>query len=262
MMSFATHQLELSTVVRQRTDELFREHQQRIYIRTDRMFAVLLVFQWVAGIAAAVWISPRAWVVAESHVHPHVWAAVALAGLINSLPVALAIFQPGKTLILLSPDAPKLAVLDWMMPGMDGTQLCQDIRRLKPEPYTYILLLTGKRAQVDIISGLDAGADDYVTKPFDPAELQVRLRTGKRILFLQEQLISAREALRDQATHDRLTGLWNHAAIIDILKNELQRAQREGVPVAVVMGCAFTVFYCSMDDMLVGISGHSSAAGA
>ncbi len=137
--------------------------------------------------------------------------------------------------ILLSPDAPKLAVLDWMMPGMDGTQLCQEIRRLKPEPYTYILLLTGKRAQGDIISGLDAGADDYVTKPFDPAELQVRLRTGKRILFLQEQLINAREALRDQATHDRLTGLWNHAAIIDILKNELQRAQREGVPVAVVM---------------------------
>lgn len=105
----------------------------------------------------------------------------------------------------------------------------------KPEPYTYILLLTGKRAQYDIIAGLDAGADDYVTKPFDPAELKVRLRTGKRILYLQEQLIDAREALRDQATHDRLTGLWNRAAIVDLLNNELARAHRQNAPVAVVM---------------------------
>jgi diguanylate cyclase (GGDEF)-like protein len=137
--------------------------------------------------------------------------------------------------ILLSPDAPKLAILDWMMPGMDGTQLCQDIRQNKPEPYTYILLLTGKRGQDDVIAGLDAGADDYVTKPFDPAELKVRLRTGKRILYLQEQLIDAREALRDLATHDRLTGLWNRAAVVDLLNNELERAHRQSAPVAIAM---------------------------
>ena len=137
--------------------------------------------------------------------------------------------------ILLSPDAPKLAILDWMMPGMDGTQLCQDIRQNKPEPYTYILLLTSKRSQDDVIAGLDAGADDYVTKPFDPAELKVRLRTGKRILYLQEQLIDAREALRDLATHDRLTGLWNRAAIVDLFSNELDRAHRQSAPVAVAM---------------------------
>lgn len=138
--------------------------------------------------------------------------------------------------ILLSPDAPKLAILDWMMPGMDGPQLCQDIRQNKPEPYTYIILLTGKRNQHDIIAGLDAGADDYVTKPFDPAELKVRLRTGKRILCLQEQLINSREALRDQATHDGLTGLWNRSAIIDILTSELARGQRNGASVAVILG--------------------------
>ncbi len=138
--------------------------------------------------------------------------------------------------ILLSPDAPKLAVLDWMMPGMDGTQLCHDIRQKKPEPYTYILLLTAKRAQDDVIAGLDAGADDYVTKPFVPAELKVRLRTGKRILYLQEQLINAREALRDQATHDHLTGLWNRAAILDILNRELGRAQRQEMPTAIAIG--------------------------
>lgn len=137
--------------------------------------------------------------------------------------------------ILLSPDAPKLAILDWIMPGMDGTQLCQDIRQRKPEPYTYVILLTGRRNQHDIIAGLDAGADDYVTKPFDSAELRVRLRTGKRILCLQEQLINSREALRHQATHDALTRLWNRPAILDIVTSELARARRQGVPVAVVM---------------------------
>lgn len=130
--------------------------------------------------------------------------------------------------ILMSPDAPKMAVLDWLMPGVDGVQLCQDIRRFKPEPYTYIVLLTGKRAQQDVIKGLEAGADDYVRKPFDPGELRVRLRTGKRILYLQDQLISAREALRDKATRDTLTGLWNRATIIDILDKELVRCRREG----------------------------------
>jgi diguanylate cyclase (GGDEF)-like protein len=136
---------------------------------------------------------------------------------------------------LLSPDAPKLAILDWLMPGIDGVQLCRDIRRNKPEPYTYIIMLTGKRDKDDVISGLDAGADDYVIKPFDPAELKVRLRTGKRILYLQDQLISAREALRDQATRDPLTGIWNRAAISKILCDELERARREGSSLGIVM---------------------------
>ena len=137
--------------------------------------------------------------------------------------------------ILLAPDGPKLAVLDWLMPGMDGTQLCQEVRKTKPEPYTYILLLTSKRAQDDVIRGLEAGADDYVTKPFDPAELKVRLRTGKRILYLQDQLISAREALRDQATRDQLTGIWNRAMVMDLLSEELARAGREGTSLGIVM---------------------------
>ncbi|MEX0676925.1 MAG: diguanylate cyclase [Pirellulales bacterium] len=142
----------------------------------------------------------------------------------------VAVAEDGATAsrALLSPDAPKLAILDWLMPGIDGAQLCREIRRNKPEPYTYIIMLTGKRHKCDVISGLDAGADDYVIKPFDPAELKVRLRTGKRILYLQDQLISAREALRDQATRDALTGLWNRAAILNILGDELERARREG----------------------------------
>ena len=137
--------------------------------------------------------------------------------------------------ILLSPDSPRIAVLDWVMPGIDGLQLCRDIRREKTEPYTYILICTVKRKQADIVAGLEAGADDYITKPFDPAELRMRLRTGARIIYLQEQLICARDALRDQATHDPLTGLWNRAAVLDLLSLELGRSQRQGTKLGVVL---------------------------
>lgn len=137
--------------------------------------------------------------------------------------------------ILLSPDAPKLAVLDWLMPGIDGAQLCQEIRRKKPEPYTYIIMLTSKRDHADVVTGLEAGADDYVMKPFEPAELKVRLRTGKRIVYLQDQLINAREALRHRATRDQLTGLWNRAAILETLEEEVSRTRREGGMLGVVL---------------------------
>ena len=137
--------------------------------------------------------------------------------------------------ILKHPDAPKLVVFDWLMPGMDGAQLCREIRGRKQEPYTYILLLTGKRTKGDVIEGLDAGADDYITKPFEPQELKVRLHTGKRILCLQDQLIAAREALRDVAMHDSLTGLWNRGAIREFLASEVARAQRQGSSVGIVL---------------------------
>jgi signal transduction histidine kinase/DNA-binding NarL/FixJ family response regulator len=97
-MSFALHESDLSMASSERADELFREHQQGIFVRTDRMFAVLLIFQWVAGIAMAIWISPRAWDVAQSHVHPHIWVAIFLSGIISSLPIALAVFHPGKAI--------------------------------------------------------------------------------------------------------------------------------------------------------------------
>jgi signal transduction histidine kinase/CheY-like chemotaxis protein len=83
--------------VRSRSNDLFREYQRRLFVRTDRMFAILLVFQWVAGILAVIWISPRAWSGSASYVHPHVWVAVLLGGLIDVLPVALALLHPGKT---------------------------------------------------------------------------------------------------------------------------------------------------------------------
>jgi two-component system cell cycle response regulator len=137
--------------------------------------------------------------------------------------------------VLKQPDAPPLAILDWMMPGMDGVQLCREVRRRTQRPYTYLLLLTARGQKADIVHGMDAGADDYLTKPFDTHELLARLRAGERILNLQSQLYAALDTLREQATHDCLTQLWNHSAIFDILRGEIARAQRHGGSLGVIM---------------------------
>jgi two-component system cell cycle response regulator len=136
---------------------------------------------------------------------------------------------------LQSEDSPRLAILDWMMPGMDGVEVCRRVRAADREPYIYILLLTGRTDSQDLVEGMDAGADDYITKPFNAHELRVRLRAGRRILDLQEELLQAREALREQATHDSLTGLLNRASILETLHNDLSRARRESQPVALLM---------------------------
>jgi len=137
--------------------------------------------------------------------------------------------------ILQQEHAPSLAILDWMMPGLTGPEVCREIRQRGPEPYIYILLLTSRSQKEDLIEGMEAGADDYITKPFDQHELQVRLRAGTRLVDLQAQLLSAREALREQATKDSLTRLWNRSSIFDILCRELSRAERESKPVSVLM---------------------------
>lgn len=132
-------------------------------------------------------------------------------------------------------DAPKLVVLDWMMPGIDGPTLCKKIRAMETKPYTYIILLTAKSSQHDIVEGLEAGSDDYITKPFDPQELRVRIRAATRIVQLQQDLFEALKASEFQATHDSLTGLWNRHAILEVLQRELSRSQRESRPLTVVM---------------------------
>jgi two-component system cell cycle response regulator len=137
--------------------------------------------------------------------------------------------------LLEQPNAPRLAILDWMMPGRTGPGVCRELRNLKREPYTYVLLLTARTEKQDVVEGMDSGADDYVTKPFDSQELQVRLRAGRRILDLQTELVAAREALREQATRDPLTCVWNRYAILDTLSREANRARRESSPLAVIM---------------------------
>jgi diguanylate cyclase (GGDEF)-like protein len=134
-----------------------------------------------------------------------------------------------------APDAPRLAVLDWMMPYMDGVEVCRRIRSAAREPYVYVLLLTARTDSQDLVEGMEAGADDYLTKPFNAQELRVRLRAGRRILDLQQQLVEAREALRVQATHDALTGLFNRGRVLEILAAEIARSERELRPLSVLM---------------------------
>lgn len=136
--------------------------------------------------------------------------------------------------ILQSEDPPRLAVLDWMMPYADGIQVCHRIRQQVDSPYIYVILLTAKSRKQDIIDGLGAGADDYVMKPFDAGELKVRLRAGARILDLQEELLSVREALHEQATHDPLIGLPNRLLFGDRLNQGLITARRTKRPLAVM----------------------------
>ncbi len=128
---------------------------------------------------------------------------------------------------LKSPDAPRMALLDWMMPGQNGVDVCRALRRLRPEPYTYILLLTAKDAKESIVEGLESGADDYLTKPFHPQELKARIRVGLRLLELEDNLVQAREAMRFKATHDTLTGVWNRGSILETLERETWRSRRE-----------------------------------
>ncbi len=137
--------------------------------------------------------------------------------------------------VLKGEDPPRLAVLDWEMPKKHGVEICRDVRELKDRPYVYIILLTAKNRQDDLVEGLESGADDYITKPFDPVELKVRLRAGTRIVQLQDDLLSAYRAAEMRAKEDSLTGLWNHSAILDILQKELSRSTRRHTWVGVIM---------------------------
>jgi two-component system chemotaxis response regulator CheY len=126
----------------------------------------------------------------------------------------------------------RLAILDWMMPEINGLQLCKRIReyghKAEDTEYTYVILLTAKGDQKDLIEGLSAGADDYITKPFNHLELKARLKTGRRIIDLQRQL-------QEKASRDSLTGLWNRKRMFRILDKEINRAYRNELPLAILM---------------------------
>jgi diguanylate cyclase (GGDEF)-like protein len=140
--------------------------------------------------------------------------------------------------LLSEPDAPRLALLDWMMPGLNGVDVVRAVRLQTGMPYVHMILLTSRQSQEDIIVGLESGADDYLTKPFHPEELRARLRTGERILRLEDSLVKAREEMRFRATHDPLTCLWNRGMIMDILQREVMRARRDSEKggVTIVLG--------------------------
>ncbi|HEV2386611.1 MAG TPA: diguanylate cyclase [Candidatus Acidoferrales bacterium] len=136
--------------------------------------------------------------------------------------------------ILRAPGAPRLALLDWMMPGMNGLEICRELRKDVAGNYTYVILVTARDSKIDVIEGLEAGADDYLTKLFHPEELHSRLRVGQRILDLEDRLVAARELLQFKASHDELTGLWNRGAVLEVLKRELARARRSA-PLGIIL---------------------------
>ena len=129
---------------------------------------------------------------------------------------------------LQKPEAPRLVILDWNMPGLEGLEVCRRLRKNETTNPSYIILLTSRGEKDDIVQGLEAGANDYIAKPYDNAELQARIRVGQRMLELQASLLETQAALAHQATHDALTGIFNRRAILDRLARELARALRQG----------------------------------
>lgn len=116
--------------------------------------------------------------------------------------------------ILQGEGAPKLAILDWMMPGLDGVEICRRARQRIDAPYVYIMLLTSKVRKEDLIEGMEAGADDYLTKPFNRHELEVRLRAGLRILDLQEALMTSSDELAQVRSSEEEMGRRLRATLL------------------------------------------------
>lgn len=132
-------------------------------------------------------------------------------------------------------DAPKLALLDCCLPGIDGAEICARVRASKEGTYRYLLLMTTANRREELLRALETGADDFIVKPVDAPALKARLHIGRRILDLQERLLQALETSRFEASHDALTGLWNRAAILEFLHGQLARASRDGISVAVAI---------------------------
>jgi two-component system cell cycle response regulator len=128
-----------------------------------------------------------------------------------------------------------LAVLDWLMPEMDGVTLCRKLRQRIGARYLYIILLTAKDELEDVVKGLDAGADEYLVKPFNPEELRARVRAGGRIVELERRLSQANAQLAALASTDELTGLMNRRAILKRLEEESGRSLLERRRLSVVL---------------------------
>jgi diguanylate cyclase (GGDEF)-like protein len=135
--------------------------------------------------------------------------------------------------ILTGDNAPDLAVLDWMMPELDGVEVCRRVRALDLSSPPYLILLTSRGDKQDIATGLEAGAADYVQKPFDHDELRARLLVGRRFAELNRKLLDAQRELRRQALTDPLTHIMNRRAILMRLSEEMSRAPRQGLPLSI-----------------------------
>ena len=137
---------------------------------------------------------------------------------------------------ILSPSGPPhLAIVDWMMPGLDGVELCRALRARKSDTYTYIILITAKDDPQSMLIGLEAGADDFLAKPVAPEELRARLRAGQRIVELQERLTAAREEQRRHADRDGLTGVSSRRRVLEVIESSLSERAAGGTELSLAM---------------------------
>lgn len=137
--------------------------------------------------------------------------------------------------ILQADESPRIAILDWMMPGLSGPEVCMMVRKLKREYYTYIIMLTSRSEREDFVSGMQSGADDYLVKPPDFNELTLRLGPARRIVEIETELLRVKEELKIRATRDALTSLWNRSATMELLAREISRSNRESAPMGLVL---------------------------
>jgi diguanylate cyclase (GGDEF)-like protein len=147
------------------------------------------------------------------------------------------IAQDGKEALkyFLTQDQPKIGILNWELGGLPAAEICKLVRDEQIEHYVYIILLTNKSQKDELLGAFEQGADDYLVKPFDGYELRAKLAVARRILDLQDRLISMREELRAQATHDSLTELWNRKETLNALSREIERADREKKPCGLII---------------------------
>jgi two-component system cell cycle response regulator len=158
-------------------------------------------------------------------------------------------------------DPPRLPLHDWVIPGLDGPEICRELRTRTNKPCICLILLSSKESKQDIAQGLESGADDYLTKPLDAEEVEARLRAGQRILDLEDLLVEARESMRFQATHDLLTSLWNRGVIVELLLHEIHRSRRERNCTAVMM-CDIDHFKSVYDSSVTRCSSRSFSQAA
>jgi len=128
-----------------------------------------------------------------------------------------------------------LAILDRRLPDMDGVVLCHELKSDPALRTSYIIMLTGEADQEDKVEGLDLGADDYITKPFQPAELLARIRAAKRIVDLQKELLETNKRLELLSITDGLTKLYNHRYFQDEMARAFEESQRYQRPLSMAI---------------------------
>jgi diguanylate cyclase (GGDEF)-like protein len=154
---------------------------------------------------------------------------------LSSEPYALLFAKNGEeALRLFSKHKPELVITDWMLPDLSGPELCERIRTDAYSSYTYIILVTSMTEKGSVVEGLAAGADDYLTKPFDANELRARMGVGRRIIGLHHEIDAKNKQLMEMAHTDPLTGLPNRRAIEEWAERQLRGAARHGFPLWVV----------------------------